>query len=559
MDCQEAVYSNEYYDIIVNNVILDNGEQDVCRQNLNDLYTVYYVNRDEVPPLSVGNYNQLAIPRLYTTVDQLSLEESGIIRVQNQKNLELSGRGILIGFVDTGINYLNSGFRNEDGSTRIVGIWDQTRPSQNPPTGFIYGTEYLKEDIDNALTREDPLKYVPETDQDGHGTMIASIAAGNEDVANDFIGAAPHADIAMVKLKPAKQNLRDYYYIRQGAVAFQENDILAGIEYLNRLAESRQQPLVICLGLGSNQGDHGEGGRLAAYLNELATIPRHAICIAVGNEANARHHYYGMVDENNSDTVELNVTKKMRGFHLELWASAPEIFALAVISPTGEVLPKVPVNTRHPQQHFFLLENTLVIVNYQVGGVARRNQMIHVEFQNPAEGIWKLQVFPIQIYTGTFHLYLPMSAFLEEEAFFPRSNPDTTLTIPSGAALPMAVSGYDAYTGGGYLDSGRGYSLDGTINPDFAAPAVNVPAQDHRGNFGRITGTSAAAAIASGACALLLEWNINYLNNRLVNSVDIKYQIVNGAKRLESELYPNRLEGYGRLDLYQTLLSMRNT
>ncbi len=558
MNCQDAVYSNDFYDILVNNVDIVQDAESICSQGLGRDFTVYYVNREEVPPLSINTYYHTSIPKLYTTLDQTSLEESGIIRVQNQRNLELKGRGILIGFVDTGISYQNSGFRNEDGSSRIIAIWDQTRPSEHPPKDFIYGTEYLKSDVDYALSQPNPLDFVPETDENGHGTMLASIAAGSEDLENDFIGVAPFSEIAVVKLKPAKQNLRDFYYIKEGAVAFQENDILAGIEYLGRLADERQQPLVICFGLGNNQGDHGEAGRLASVLDAMAVKRRNAVCIAVGNEANARHHYYGSLSPSTSDIVEMNVTENMRGFHMELWANAPEIFSLSLISPTGEVLPRVPVFSNQQQRHTFLLENTTVIINYQAGGLRSRNQLIHIEFQNPAEGIWKFEVFPSVVYSGNFHMYLPMTDFLEQEVFFLHSNPDTTLTIPSGAALPMTVAGYNAYTGGAYLDSGRGYSLEGTINPDFAAPAVNVFAQDNRGNYGTITGTSAAAAIAAGASALLLEWNIGYINNPIVNSLEIKNQLINGTMQMPNQLYPNRMEGYGRLNLYQTLLRMRN-
>ncbi len=559
MNCQDAVYSNDFYDIIISNVDESQEKADLCSQKINGRYTVYYINQEEAPSLTIANYSYSSIPNLYTTLDQLALEESGIIRVQNQKNLELKGRGILIGFVDTGIAYENSGFRNEDGSSRIVAIWDQTRPSENPPEGFIYGTEYEKSDLDYALSQENPRDFVPETDEIGHGTMLASIAAGSEDISNDFIGVAPYADIAMVKLKPAKQNLRDFYYIREGAAAFQENDILAGIDYLNRLAEKRGEPLVICFGLGNSLGDHGGRGRLAEYLDEISVMRRHGVCVAVGNEANARHHYYGTVSDDGLDRIEMNVTKDMEGFQMEIWANAPERFAISIISPTGDVMQSASsVVGQGVQRRFFLLENTTAVVNYQSGGLRRQNQLIHVEFQNPAAGIWVIEVFPVQIYTGNFHVYLPMKDFLMEEVFFLRSNPDTTLTVPSGAALPMTVGGYDAVTGGGYLESGRGYSLDNTINPDFVAPAVNIPAQDNRGNYGRITGTSAAAAIASGASALLLEWNIRYIDNRTVNSVEMKNQIINGTKRMENQLYPNRVEGYGRLDLYQTLLNMRN-
>ena len=252
MDCQEAVYSNDYYDIIGAITANVAGMEHVCRQDLAYRYAVFYLNREKVPPLSVGAYKYINIPRCFTILDQTALDISGITRVQMQRNLELSGSGILVGFLDTGVAYENKAFRNTDGSTRIVAIWDQSDAKGPNPEGFIYGTEYTKQEIDFALQQENPREYVPQTDEVGHGTMVAAIAAGSEDVENDFIGAAPQADIAVVKLKPAKKNLRDFYYIPDGAVAFQENDIFTAIDYLDKLANKRGQPLVLCMCLGTN-------------------------------------------------------------------------------------------------------------------------------------------------------------------------------------------------------------------------------------------------------------------------------------------------------------------
>lgn len=558
MDCRNAVYSNDYYDIIVSGLDVVPGTENVCRQNIAERYVVYYLNRAEVPPLSIGVYNYVNIPKCFTILDQLSLEVSGITRVQNQKNLELGGNGILLGFLDTGIAYENPAFRNTDGSSRIVAIWDQSEDTTKHPQGFIYGTEYTKAEIDYALRQENPRAYVPQRDENGHGTKIAAIAAGSEDITNDFIGAAPYADIAVVKLKPAKEYLREFFFIREGAIAYQENDVFTAIDYLNKLAEKRGQPLVLCMAIGTNQGNHGSGSRMASYLDDISERYRRAVCIAVGNEANARHHFYGGVSEDTSEKVEINVTKDMQGFTVELWGRTSELFAVSVTSPTGEVLPRVPVFTGQQQKHRFLLENTGIVIDYQLGDVRSREQLIHISFQRPVMGIWVVEVFPYRILDGTFNMYLPISEFLESEVYFVRSNPDSTLTVPSGARFPMAVGGYNAMTGGVYIESGRGYSVDGIVKPDYVAPAVNVYTQNTFGNYERMTGTSAAAAIAAGACALLMEWNLEYMDNRTVNSIELRNQVINGTKRMENQLYPNREEGYGRLDVYQSILNMRS-
>lgn len=558
MDCQKAVYSNDYYDIISGSRIMGTGLENVCSQKVENRYIIYYLNRAEVPPLSVGTYKYINIPKCFTILDQSALDVSGITRVQTQRNLELMGDGILIGFLDTGIAYENSAFRNADGSTRITAIWDQTIDTGPHPEGFIYGTEYTKEEIDFALKQENPKDYVPQTDDVGHGTMLASIAAGSEDIGNDFIGAAPHADIAVVKLKPAKQYLRDFYYIKEDAVAYQENDIFTAIAYLDQLADKRGEPLVLCIGLGTNQGHRGSGGRLTSYLDDIAALYRRAVCIAVGDEATARHHYYGSLTPNTSDKVEINVTEDLRGFVMELWGHSSELFAISITSPTGEVLPRVSVWNGQQQKQRFLLENTLVVIDYQLGSERSREQLIYIDFSNPVRGLWQIEVFPYRISDGNFNMYLPITSFLEQEVYFVRSNPDMTLTVPSSAKYPMAVGGYNSVTDGIYIESGRGYSMDGAIKPDYAAPAVNVFTQNQFGRYEAMTGTCAAAAVASGACALLLEWNISHVDNRNINSIELRNQIINGTRRISNQLFPNREEGYGRLDIYQSILNMRN-
>lgn len=558
MDCQEAVYSNDYYDIIAGSRFMGEGVENVCSQRVENRFIIYYLNRAEVPPLSVGTYKYINIPKCFTILDQSALDVSGITRIQTQRNLELMGDGILIGFLDTGIEYENSAFRNADGSSRITAIWDQTIDTGPHPEGFIYGTEYTKKEIDYALKQENPRDYVPQTDEIGHGTMLASIAAGSEDVANDFIGAAPEADIAVVKLKPAKQYLRDFYYIKEDAIAYQENDIFTAIAYLNELADKRGEPLVLCIGLGTNQGHRGSGGRLTSYLDDIAALYRRAVCIAVGDEATARHHYYGSLAQNISDKVEINVTEDLRGFIVELWGHSSEMFAISITSPTGEVMPRVSVWNGQQQKQRFLLENTFVIIDYQLGSEKSREQLIHIDFSNPVRGLWQIEVFPYRISDGTFNMYLPITDFLEEDVYFVRSNPDMTLTVPSSAKFPMAVGGYNSVTDGIYIESGRGYSMDGAIKPDFAAPAVNVFSQNQFGQYEGMTGTCAAVAISAGACALLMEWNITHIDNRNVNSVELRNQIINGTRRMSNQLFPNREEGYGRLDVYQSILNMRN-
>lgn len=455
-----------------------------------------------------------------------------------------------------GINYKLPSFLNSDGSTRIRAIWDQTIPTSenHAPQGFLYGTEYLQETINEALKMENPEQMVPVRDENGHGTMLASIACGSEDVKADFVGAAPYAELLIVKLKEAKPYLKDFYYIPQDVPAYQENDIMAGIAYLEETARKFGRPLVLCIGVGTNNGSHSGGSNLSEFLNEIAGRWRRCAVVATGNEANARHHFYGKSDGNSMEEVEINVQERQRGFYLELWASAPELFVVAVRSPGGTLMPaqNVPGNSHQSQE--FIFEGTRVEIDYAQVGRTRGDQLVFVRFEQPAAGIWTLYVNPNTTITGKFHIWLPMTGMLERDVVFLRPDPDVTLTVPSSAEIPIGVGGIQPENGTVYLNSGRGYTITSVVKPDFAAPAVGIPAVGRLGNYVTVTGTSAAAALTAGACAQIMEWGNTRGRRLLLNSVQIGNILIRGCERNPDISYPNTIWGYGKLNVYDALM-----
>lgn len=558
MNCSEAVYSEDYYDLLRMTAFTIPGlTGDFCVQGIDDEFSVLYLPREGFPPLSINAYTYSAIPNCYTLLDQQAMETSGITRVQNQPALSLRGQGVLVGLVDTGIDYQNSVFRNSDGTTRILRIWDQTIEG-GPPEGFIYGTEYTMEEINQALADDTTENQLPHRDTNGHGTFMAGIAAGNEVLGENFTGAAPDAQIVMVKLKPAKQYLRNFYYIPEKADAFQENDIMAGVAYLVRLAQRLNRPMAICLGLGTNSGDHSGGGVLPRYLANVATIRNITLTVAAGNEVNARHHYYGEVTmENAVDHVEINVEENVPGFHVELWAKAPELYSVRVISPTGERVPSIRGSREGVEQYRFVFENTILTIDYRIVGVTTGDQLIYMSFQNPARGIWTLEVSSDYQVSGHYHIWLPITGLIAGDITFIRSNPDTTITEPGNAGPPMTVAGYNSVSGSIYVNSSRGYTADGRVKPDFAAPGVEVLGPAPGGRFVRRTGSSVAAAITVGASALFLEWAVVRGNSPLISTASVQNELIRGANRVSGREYPNREWGYGTLNLYQSFEQMR--
>lgn len=563
MTCDEIIKSNDTYDVIIPNESLERELlKPDCVQRISDSYQIYYYDRQRVEPLSIAGYTYSAIPKCFGLLDTAALEESGILQLQTQSTLSLRGQGVLVGFVDTGIAYENNYFRYGDGSTRIRAIWDQTATPADEgglPEGFAYGVEYSREQINEALRSENPREIVPQRDEEGHGTALASIACGSEDLSANFTGAAPLSDILVVKLKPAKAYLKDFFYIPDNKLVYQENDIMAAVAYLEKKAKEYNQPLVICLGLGTNNGSHSGASILSEYLNYIGGLWRRCIVTAVGNEAAARHHFYGVnsAPRKNASTlpiaVEINVEEAMRGFYLELWASAPELFLVSVRSPGGTLIPEIPVRSSGHQVHDFVVENTRVEIDYRTVGRTRGDQLIFVRFDRPARGIWTLYVYPDTTITGNFHIWLPMQGMLDKDVYFLRPDPETTLTIPSTAFIPISVGGYQSSDGSLYLNSGRGYTVAGSVKPDFNAPAVNVAAIGIRGNPITMTGTSAAAAITAGACAQLLEWGAVRRNDLALNSVEIGNILIRGCRRQMETDYPNPSWGYGKMDVYTAL------
>ena len=534
-----------------------------CIDFVSRQFAVLHIPMDDLEsPMNFSYYTYSAIPKLYSLLDTDSMEASGILPASRIPAFGNQGQGVLIGFVDTGIDYQNPLFRKEDGSSRILGIWDQTLETGvlDPVNGFqaLYGTQYSREEIDQALAAPDPLALVPSADENGHGTFLASVAAGGEDPDQDFTGAAPKASIAMVKLKPAKEYLRDFYLIREGADAYQENDIMMGVAYLLHLARRFSMPLVICLGLGTNQGSHVGKSPLGLYLDDINIYAGTAVITAAGNETGYGHHYRAVTrPEETLQTVELNVGEKDSGFSMEFWAQDVDIYRVGFISPTGEVVDPLPSSTEEENVIRFLVEQTEITVYSSIVNTATGSQMIFIRFKDPMPGIWNLTVSSALNVTGAFHIWLPSRGFISDTTYFLRPDPDTLVTGPGNSQYALTVSAYDHITGGIYIHSSRGFSRSVQIKPELAAPGVNITGAGLRSGFVQRSGTSAAAAHAAGAAAILLHWGILERNDPFMNTSAIKTYLIRGAKRNPALTYPNREFGYGTLDLYQAFLRLR--
>lgn len=571
MTCQEKILSEEYGELIfdfTSDYAKRLQQENVCFTPVDDRYNIFYVRQQEIERYQGSLYLYQYLPKVYGLMaeefDPISLESAGILAAQRPP-LFLTGEGVVLAFIDTGIRFADSVFRDESGQSRIIGLWDQTLQSGTPPEGFQYGSYYTKADMDAALRTENPYAEIPSYDTNGHGTAMAGAAAGSvvtsarvtggtvplEDAAGNFYssyrGAAPRADIVVVKLREAKRPLRNFYNIPEDVPAYAESDIMLGIKFAESFAETFERPVVVCLGMGSNSGNHGLGSGLAQYLNSLAQKRSRAVVLTTGNEGNAAHHFSGYVPEGEEsyETVEIRVGEGEQGFLMEMWGKVPDTLFASIRTPGGEVVPRFRLTAEVSQTFSFIYERTRIIIDSILVEPNTGEELITFRFDAPTPGVWNIRVYNLgPDRSRQFHLWLPITQFLRRETYFLRPDPYTTLTDPSMTFRAVTVSSYNDANNSFYEDSGRGFLSNGLIKPDVAAPGVNVSTP-----VGKVTGGSMAAALTAGGVAQFMEWAVVRFNSPSAGSQEIKNYLIRGANRNSSYTYPNREWGYGGLDI----------
>ena len=526
-----------------------------CITQVNFQYAIVYIDRREASASPVDDFSGNAIPRCYGLMDTQVLEETGAAQVR-RSGLDLTGQGVLAAVIDTGIDYTNSVFQLGNRTTKIQYLWDQTIQGENPPMPYGYGTEYTKEQIDNALQTENPLETVPTEDTSGHGTFLAGMIAGNEVQEENFSGIAPGAELIVVKLKQAKRYLKEYYCIEPSREVYAEPDIMLAIRYVLEKADELSMPIVIYLGLGTNLSSHTGTSPLARQISTLAYQPGITVVVCGGNEGQAKHHYAGNLTDGEV-VVEVKVGPNEYGFTTELWGFQPNQFFVDIESPSGQRTGTISGGYKGRRDITFLLENTNLAVDYFTIDVSTGSPFIRMRFRQPAEGIWRFYVTDENVGSREFDMWLPIRNFISDETYFLESTPYNTLTAPGNAAPVITPSTYNQSNNSFFIESGRGFPRTMTVQPDFAAPGVNVIGVLPRGRFGMKTGSSISGAVVAGIAALMLEWGSVKGNDLILNTLRMKNYLIRGARRDPDRTYPYREWGFGAVDIYQTFLRIR--
>lgn len=513
-----------------------------------DGYIVGYINQAYVTQLlsDLGGDFLYFLPRIMSPTDSHSNDASGITQVLNQPFLNLSGRGVIIGIVDTGIDYRKDAFKFEDGSTKILGIWDQTVDGKRQDD-LYFGSTYTSDDINNANRSSDPYSIVPSVDEDGHGTFLASVAASNEP--GEYIGAAPKAYLLIVKLKKASQYLIDRYLItNDNPNLYESTDYMLGMKYILDASEKFNMPIVMCIGMGTNDGAHDGNSLIEEYISFVSQRVGYAFVTAVGNEANAKHHTQGRIPATRAtDQISIKVGEQGASFTVIIHSPGYDKISAGVTSPTGEAVSRVSFQSGLEFSNQLVLENTRITLRY----FRDNNNNVIVSFKNATQGIWNIILYGDLIINGEYWAWLPITGQISPTVEFLRPTPEYTIVIPSTALRAIKCGAYNSKDQSLLVSSSWGPTRLLRIAPDFVAPGVDVKGIYPTG-YGTMTGTSVAAAITAGIAALLFEWGIVNGNKPAMDSDLIRSYLISGCQRERNLAYPNIQWGFGKVNLYGT-------
>ena len=477
---------------------------------------------------------------------------SCIDSVQQDTRLSLYGQGILVAIIDSGIEYENADFRNEDGTTRILALWDQSlAPGEGrvPPKGYAVGAEYTSGQINEALGRstlDDRRQIVPSQDTSGHGTAVAGVAAGNgRNSSGQYAGAAPKSNLLVVKLgNPVKDGFP------------RTTELMQGIDYVVRKALELRMPVAVNISFGNTYGSHDGSSLLERFIDDISNIWKSCICIGSGNEAASAGHTSGIMRMGREEIIQLAVQSSQPAISIQIWKEYTDIVDISLMTPAGVTIGPIQ-EILGPQR--FSVGQTEILLYYGEPSPYSTAQEIFIDMLPKetyvASGVWRLILNPRKVVSGAYELWLPSENVLNQGTGFLFPTDQTTLTIPSTAGRVVTVGAYNALTFA-YADfSGRGYTRGANlVKPDIVAPGVDVTAAAIGGGYAQFTGTSFAVPFVTGGAALMMEWGIVRNNDPYLYGEKVKAYLRRGARALPGFAeYPNPQVGYGALCVWDSL------
>ena len=536
-------------------------------------YAIIHIRQSQIPDLvQIVEVEYVEKPKRLFFQVRNGKRVSCINEVQDAR-FSLTGQGVLVAVIDSGVDYTLPDFRNEDGTTRIRYLWDQSLKAvegEHVPKGYGMGVEYTKEEIDAAfpdfyhvITPKNIVTQgaitIRTRDISGHGTAVAAIAAGNgRGSGGVYAGVAPQSEFIVVKL---------------GNPMFggfpRTTELMQGIDYVIRKAQELRMPVAVNISFGNTYGARDGTSLLERFIDDISNIWKSCICIGTGNEGATPGHTSGRLREktveeqnignrnllenvraNTEQEIELAVQEKQPSLNVQIWKRYVDQIDISIVSPTGTRIG--PVKEQLGTQRF-TVDATEILLYYGEPSPFSTNQEIYLDFLPRGSyinsGVWKMVLTPKKIVDGHYEMWIPGEGTLNPGTGFLRPVSSTTLTNPATAIRAITVGAYDSLTFS-YADfSGRG-PLTGesasAVKPDLVAPGVNVNTVSVGGGVAEFSGTSFATPFVTGSAALLMEWGIVRGNDPYLYGEKVKAYLRRGAKKVPGfDEYPNEEVGYG--------------
>ena len=461
-----------------------------------------------------------------------------------------TGKDIIIVIIDSGINYLHPDFIKSDNTTKIISIWDQESTLKPPPEGYLFGSEFTREEINEYIKRNDSSLSV---DNIGTGSIAAGIAAGLGRGNSNYDGVAVDAELVVIKLKSYKDTFA------KGKVNYEESDFLAGIKYALEVADRENKRMVINLTVGARSTSGIEVSMLDSF-EDLGGSGRIVVCGA-GNEGNTDIHYSGNIQmADKSQDIIIQVGEQVN-LDITLCPIGPDKIGAAIISPGGEmgyVINYAPEPFVYRGR--FNLEDTSYEMRYIYPWIKSGNEMLDITIKNIKPGIWTLRIFPEFIINGNYNVYLPNKNLISPQTRFTDSSSDATITLFGVIKKVITVGAYNDRTDSLWIGSSKGPVVKRQIKPDIVAPGVDIIGPYQNDAYNTATGTGVSSSVVAGIVAIMMSYIISQEeeSRNLLFSEPLKTFLMLGATRKEIYTYPNMAQGYGILNLRNTLAAISN-
>jgi subtilisin family serine protease len=430
--------------------------------------------------------------------------------------LPVDGRGVVVGICDWGFDFTHPNFRNADGSTRLIALWDQ-RGTGDPraPAPYHRGRLFTPDDINAALARPDPcaaLGYHPSSgdpsNTGSHGTHVSDIVAGNRRYPGSEVGLASGADLVFVHLGAQRLGELDNLGDSVG--------LLEGLDFVRRTAAAAGRPAVLHLSAGKTGGPHcGVTLVERAVDNLLQETPGIVLVQSGGNYADTAMHTHARVGPDQTHAIDWLIPPGDRTPNeLEIWYSGMDVFDVTLVAPDGQEF-SAPL-----AQRARLGDGGDAWGNFYHRLHEPNSGFNHVAiflYTAAPTGRWQVVVHGRDVVDGRLHAWIERDAGSRYQSRFSRAQATSSYTTNTicNSFRAIAVGAYDAThpeRPPGHFSS-RGPTADGRQKPEIAAPGVRIlaarsmPRDGWNGERKLVvkSGTSMAAPWVSGTVALMFQ------------------------------------------------------